>query len=215
MPAKNSRCTGSTVVMMATCGRTNLDQRLDFAGVIHADLEDRKAHRRRASRQRQRHAPVIVERRGRGMGRPLRAQHAPQRFLGRGLADRAGDRDHLRVKPRARGAREIDQTGQHVVDHQQRRVARELVALRGFDHRQRSTRLQRRRDEIVAVMDVALDREIGFARRDGAAVDRKARYRFRQRAVDRRAHRRRHRAGCPQRRCAHATLGASAAATAS
>ena len=98
------------------------DQRLDFAGVIHADLEDRKTRRRRAARQRQRHAPVIVERRGRGMGLALRAEHAPQRLLGRGLADRTGHRDHLRVQPRARGMREIDQTGEHVVDHQQRRI---------------------------------------------------------------------------------------------
>ena len=72
MPAKNSRCTGSTVVMMATCGRTIFDQRLDFAGVIHADLEDRKSRRGRAARQRQRHAPMIVERRGRGVGLALR-----------------------------------------------------------------------------------------------------------------------------------------------
>ena len=78
------------------------------------------------------------------------------------------------IEARARGARKIDQTGEHVVHHQQRRVGREFVALRGFDHRQRRAGLQRRRDEIMPVMDVALDREISLARRDGAAVDGKA-----------------------------------------
>ena len=42
MPAKNSRCTGSTVVMIATCGRTIFVSGVDFARMIHADLEDAK-----------------------------------------------------------------------------------------------------------------------------------------------------------------------------
>lgn len=49
------------------------------------------------------------------MGLALRTQHVPQRFLGRGLADRAGDRDDLRAKTRPRGARQIDQAGQYVL----------------------------------------------------------------------------------------------------
>ena len=81
----------------------------------------------------------------------------------------------MRVEARARRDPQFDETGEHVVDHQQRRVGRELVALGAFDHRQRGAGLQRGVDEIMAVMDVALDREIGIARRDGAAVDRKAR----------------------------------------
>ncbi len=94
------------------------DQRLDFAGMVHADLEDGKPRRRRASRQRQRHAPVIVEGGGRGVSLALRAEHAAQRLLGRGLANRAGDRDHLRLQTRARGAGEIDETGEHVLHRQ-------------------------------------------------------------------------------------------------
>ena len=75
MPAKNSRCTGSTVVMTsATVRPHHLHQRRDLAGMVHADLEDRKAHARRAARQRQRHAPVIVEGGRRGMGLALRAR---------------------------------------------------------------------------------------------------------------------------------------------
>ena len=100
------------------------------------------------------------------MGFALRAEHAPQRLLGGGLADRAGDRDHLRIETRARRMREIDEAGQHVIDHKQRRVGGEFVALGCFDHRQRRARLQGGVDEIMAVMDVALDREIGLARRE-------------------------------------------------
>jgi hypothetical protein len=73
------------------------DQRLDLACVVHADLEDGEPGGCRTTRQRQRHAPVVVERGGRGMGLALRAEHAAQRFLGRGLADRTGDGDDLRA----------------------------------------------------------------------------------------------------------------------
>ena len=76
--------------------------------------------------------------------------------------------------------REIDQTGEHVIDHQQRRIGSELVALRGLNHGQRRTGLQCGGDESMPVMNVALDREISLARRDGAAIDREARDAFRQ-----------------------------------
>ena len=49
--SKNSRWTGSTVVTIATCGRTSLRQRRDLAGVVHADLEDAEASRRRHARE--------------------------------------------------------------------------------------------------------------------------------------------------------------------
>ena len=107
------------------------------------------------------------------MGLALRAEHAPQRLLGRGLADRTGHRDHLALEAGARRNREFDQSGQHIIDHQQRRIGREFLALRAFDHGERSAGFQRGRDERVAVMDVALDREISLARRNGAGVDRK------------------------------------------
>ena len=108
------------------------------------------------------------------MGLALRAEHAPQRFLGRGLADRSGDRDDARAETRSRGVREIDQAGEHVIDHQQRRVGGKFLALRGFNNRQRRACVQGRRDKIMAVVHIALDRKVGFARRDGAAVDGKA-----------------------------------------
>ncbi len=101
------------------------------------------------------------------------------------------------MQTRARGAAEIDETGEHVLHHQQRRVGSELVALGGFDYRERSAGLQGRGNEIMPVMDLALDREISFSRRDGAAVDRKSRDHFRQRALDRPAHGFRHRGRGP------------------
>jgi hypothetical protein len=70
--------------------------------------------------------------------------------------------------------RQFDQTGEYIIDHQQRRVVGEFLALCGLNNRQRRTSLQCRGDKIMAVMHVALDRKVGFARRDGAAVDGKA-----------------------------------------
>ena len=81
-----------------------LGQRRDLAGVIHADFEHRKARCRRQPRERQRHAPVIVERGDRRVGLAIARQRNPQRFLGRGLADGAGDGDDL-ASERARAAR--------------------------------------------------------------------------------------------------------------
>ncbi len=151
-----------------TCGRTIFDQRRDLAGVVHADLEDRKRTRGRAARQRQRHAPVIVEGGGRGVA------SAPARQA-RGAAPPwcwscrpTGDRDHLRRRRRARAARaRSTRAVEHVVRrpaaaHRRRILSRWAV----IDHRQRrALRFKRARaDEIMAVMDVALDREIGLAR---------------------------------------------------
>ena len=104
---KNSRCTGAIVVTIATCGRTSLRQRRDLARMVHADLEHAERRASRHQRERQRHAPVIVVGGGRRMRLALLAEHEPQRFLGAGLADRAGDRDDLRAaNARARPARD-------------------------------------------------------------------------------------------------------------
>ena len=194
----------------------HLDQRLDLARMVHADLEHGKARCGRAARQRQRHAPMIVEGRGRGMGLALRRQHAAQRFLGRGLADRAGDGDHLPLQPRARGAAR---------DRARRRARRRRsssgASAANLSRCARSTTASAAPAFSAAATkswpscDVALDGEIGLARLDGAAVDGKTDDAVRQRAIGRGAHRLRHRLRCPEQARAHATLGASAAATAS
>ncbi len=127
----------------------------------------------------------------------LGAKHAPQRLFGRGLADGARDRDDLRAEPCARRVREIDQSGKHVVDDQQRRVSREFAALRSLHHRKPRARLQRGFDKAVSVVHVALDGEIGFARRDGAAVDGEAGDPLGKRALRRSTHRLGHCRRCP------------------
>jgi hypothetical protein len=136
---------------------------------------------------------MIVEGRGGGMGLALRGQHAAQRLLGRSLADRAGDRDHLALQPRPRGAGQVAQALEHVVDDQEPRIGGKLVALSALDHGERRARLQRRGDEIVTVMHVTLDGEIGLAGLDGAAVDGEPDDAVRQRAVGRGPHRVSHR----------------------
>src|SRR3954468_1282550 len=86
--------------------------------------------------------------------------------------------------------------------------------MRGVDHSQRSALVERCIDEIMAVMHVALDGEIGVPGRDGSAVDGEAGDSLLHRAADGGAHRLRHVRCSPERR-GHATLDASAAAAAS
>ena len=190
-------------------------QRFDLAGMVHADLEHAEGDIRRTPRQRQRHAPVIVERGDGGMGGALRRQHLQQHFLGRGLADRAGDGDHPGAEPRPGGPRQIDQRAEHVLDDQQRCIGGEAVALGARNDGQRRPRLQGGLDEIMAVVNVAPDREIGFAGPDGAAVDRQPRDVRLRRAANLGVHRVSHRGHGPQGSCAHATLEVSADFTAS
>ena len=62
------------------------------------------------------------------MGRAVRTERERQRLLGRGLADRAGDGDDLRRRPRARRSREIAQRREHVVDGDEPRVVAQRIA---------------------------------------------------------------------------------------
>ena len=94
--SKASRCAGATVVISADMRARQPGQRRDLAGVVHADLDHREVGVARHPRQGQRHAPVVVEAGLGGMDPALRRQHRAQHLLGRGLADRAGHRDHAR-----------------------------------------------------------------------------------------------------------------------
>ncbi len=78
-------------------------ERRDFARVVHAHLEHAEARIRRHSRERQRHAPVIVVGSGRSVRWAAGREHRPQHLLGRRLADRTGHRDDLRFRTRASG----------------------------------------------------------------------------------------------------------------
>ena len=71
-------------------------ERLDLAGMVHAQLEHRVACALGAARERKRHAPMVVVGRERGMGLAVAGKRQTQRFLGAGLADGAGDGDDFR-----------------------------------------------------------------------------------------------------------------------
>ena len=82
----------------------HLNQRCDFARMIHADFKNTKSRIAREPCQSERHAPVVVERFGRSVslarGRKCNAQH----FFSRGFAYTACHRNRLTGIPLARGA---------------------------------------------------------------------------------------------------------------
>ena len=117
---KKPRWTGATVVTMAICGLTQARQRVDLARMVHADLEHAEADAFRHVGERQRHAPMIVERLGRGVHRAARRERKLQRLLGAGLAGAAGDgNDHRVGGARARRAAEIVQRFERIADADQ------------------------------------------------------------------------------------------------
>ena len=128
----------ATVVISATCGPGQPGERRDLAGMVHADLDHREIGVGGHPRQRQRHAPVVVVARLGGMDAALAGQHRAQHLLGRGLADRAGDADHL-ARVRARPARA--ERGQR----RPARPARSAAARRPPRPRARATPARRRR----------------------------------------------------------------------
>ncbi len=143
-------------------------QRCDLAGVVHPDLDDRELRIGGDRRQRQRHAPVVVEAADRGMRLALNAQAMTQHLLGRGLADAAGHGDHPSLGPRSPRPAERLERRLHVRDQQQRRV---LATLGHAAHqRGRSTRIQRRADETVPVARRGQGHE-HLSGLDGPAVD--------------------------------------------
>ena len=189
-----------------------LRQRADFAGMVHAHFENRVTRRHRAARERERHAPVIVVGRGRSMRRTLARQHELERFLGAGLADRAGDADHCRIGAVARSAAERTQSLEHVLDDNKRRVLSEQLRLRLRHDRDPGPGSERTRDKVVTVA-ITGDGKEGVARLQGAAVDREPADGGRHRPAHMRLHGIRHCLDGPQSR-AHRTLSPSACATA-
>ena len=189
-------------------------QRRDLARMVHAHFQHGVFRALRAARERQRHAPVIVVGCRRRMRLAVLRQRKPQRLLGAGLADRAGDADELGLAARTRGTRERDQAVQHVRHREQRRVLGKFIAPARRNDGKAGVLLQCRLDELMPVARIALDREERLARRDRAGVDRKPGDAGRQRAMLLGAHRLRHRLDRPQRR-AHATFSRNAASTSS
>src|SRR5262245_16455916 len=183
--------------------------------MVHAHLEDRVPRTFGTARERERHAPMIVVGSDGSVGLSAPPKRETQRLLRAGLADGAGDRDDLRPCTRARRVRQVTQTLEHVSDDEQRRVPGKVVAPVGCNDRKARTRLERGLNEVVAVAVVALDGEERFPGRNRACVDRDARHLGRQPTRRRSADRGKHRPDGPERLIGHATLPASAAATAS
>ena len=117
------------------------------------------------------------------MGLAVARQREPERLLGAGLADRAGDADEFCRAARPRGACQRDQPLQHVGHHQQRRVLRRTC--RACPRRRRPARAPAFSAASTKSWPSrhVLEREERFARRDGAGVDGKARHARRQRAL--------------------------------
>ena len=162
-----SMCAGAIAVISATCGRTCARQRGDLAFVVHAHFEHRIFGVARHPGEAQRHAGMVVVALDRAvdLARPVAVERGVKRFLGAGLADRAGDPENRRAgcaratRGRAPGA------PRSVVDQDVRAVDR----LR--DDRAGGARGERARRRIVAVVDGARHGDEQVARADFAAVE--------------------------------------------
>ena len=195
-----SRWTGAIVVTRATCGRTMRASGHDFARVIHADFEHGEAGARGHARKRQRHAPVIVVRSRRGVGRAEASEHRAQHLLHGRLADRAGHRDDARPRPRASGDAQPLHGLQRVLDRESGAETGEPACPLARDDGRRGAEIEGAGDVIVTVMRLALDGEEKIAGRKRAAVDRDAAGRLAHGRARRGAERSRQLGFSPQRR---------------
>ncbi len=122
----------------------------DLARVVHADLDHCELCLAWHPRQGERHAPVIVIAGDSRMASPLIRQHAGQHLLGRGLANRSGDRNHTRPRARPRHLPQPFKCRLHVLDNQQGRIRSNTF--RAMGHQGRCGPLcQRLRHKVMAV----------------------------------------------------------------
>jgi len=149
-------------------------ERRDFARVIHSHFQHRILGAQWATRQRQRHAPLIVVGRDRRVGFTVFGQRESQRFLGSSFADRAGDADHFAPHAPSSGGGKLPQGDEHVGHNQQWRVARKLRAFVGSHHRQSRFGRQGVGHKVMAIPAIAVDGEESVSRRNTAAIDGKA-----------------------------------------
>ena len=169
-------------------------QSANFAGIVHAHFEHRELGIARHPREAERHAGMVVVAFDRAMdlARPVAVERGEQRFLGAGLADRAGDAEDGRAAALARRTAERLERGEGVADENVRSADR----LR--DDRPRSARGECAFDELVTVVDGArhCDEQVAglnLAAVEGDAGDfetarwrcRRSRRRFRRRSTAR------------------------------
>ena len=158
------------------------DQRADFAGVIHAQLDDRDVRLVPQLEQRERQADVVVE-------IPLVPEHAVPRaqelrrhFLRRGLAGAAGDRHDSARRRRRRTSRATSCSATVVsVDADEHRAVRRAIAAarltssgQRVDQHSRRAACERVGDELVAVEPLAANGDEEVARGQRPRVDRDA-----------------------------------------
>src|SRR5262249_56331590 len=97
-----------------------------------------------------------------------------RRWLGTGVADRAGDADDLRGRARPRGAREAAQSFEDVGHDKERRIADSVEAQRptpiGGDDRKAGATPERGGDEVMAVAAGPLNPQESPAQPGAAAV---------------------------------------------
>ena len=152
----------------ADMGLDQPGQRLDLAGMVHADLEHAVPRVARQAREADRHADVVVVAGDAGRGRRLCRQQGTQSVLGAGLADGAGDAGDARRAAAAAGVSQIGQGLHRVGDTDQRPLRPRNVARhdggRGAAHEGVG-------DVDVTVGGLAVQREEQVALADGAAVE--------------------------------------------
>ena len=156
----------------ADARRRDLGQVADVADAAGARLGDQEPGVCVGPQHGVRVAQLVVERAGRGDGRPEPGQHLGEQILGRGLARRAGDADHGHLRqPAQHLAGQVGQRGQR-----RRRPRCSATVDRTGRERPRPPRPRSARDgEVVAVVVFARHREEQPARLDLARVELDAR----------------------------------------
>ena len=147
------------------------DQRRDFAGVTHADLEHGVTRLLRQARQHQRHAPMIIIGFIRSMGRPGVGQHLAQSLFGRGFADRSGHGDNTRATAIARRDSEAFHRFEHVAHDIKRAQSAQTIGMVFIDDGGCGAALKSLGDIVMAIAIVALDGEKQIAWLQGAGVN--------------------------------------------
>ncbi len=145
------------------------DQRADFAEMVHADFDHAIFGVARHGGQRQRHAPLIVVGRRRGMGAAERTEGQPQHLLGRGLSGAAGDGHDPAHGVRARAARARSSRPRWVWPTVSKAGALRQMAGIACYQRGCGLGLEGGRDEVVTVAVLALQRDEKIARLQACA----------------------------------------------
>ena len=104
------------------------------------------------------------------MGPALPLKHVAQHLLGRGLARRPGDRDHLCIRARPRRGPKPLQRRQHIVHDKKRRICADTLG-HVTDQRCRRTLFQRGTNKLMPVAHI-FQRDKQIARLKGARVNR-------------------------------------------